>query len=157
MKKILLLSLLTSGMTLTSCDFKDKNGNAPLIENENGELVDNPNYKSEADLKYDERMENIRAAYNSSKVNDGTESITDYETTIEGRKNFTKVFKPKSGAVRIYLLGRDKSTIKLVSGFMSDFSVEQYGNLGYLDTFRKLGFKKVIFNNGSKNVKVINL
>lgn len=53
MKKTLLFSVLMVG--LISCDFKDKNGNAPLVDDGTGKLIDNPNYKSDAQYEYEEK------------------------------------------------------------------------------------------------------
>lgn len=57
MKKILFLSAIYC--VVIGCDFKDSKGNAPLIEDANGNLVDNPNYVS--DQQYQEmEKEKIR-------------------------------------------------------------------------------------------------
>ena len=44
MKKIL---LLVTFIALSSCDMKDKQGNAPLIDDGTGKLIDNPNYHTD--------------------------------------------------------------------------------------------------------------
>lgn len=43
--------LFAVGTLLTACDFKDNSGNAPLIEDENGYLIDNPAYVDPAKEK----------------------------------------------------------------------------------------------------------
>ena len=47
MKKLILLTVLF----LISCDFKDKNGNSPLIEDANGNLIDNPAYIEDSEYE----------------------------------------------------------------------------------------------------------
>lgn len=47
MKKTILFLVLT----LISCDFKDKNGNSPLIEDANGNLIDNPAYTEDSEYE----------------------------------------------------------------------------------------------------------
>lgn len=135
-------------MVFIGC-FEDKNGNAPLVMNEKGYLVDNPDYKTE----YDEKMEPYREAVRQARKDDGTSiDLGNKEPTIEDRENFAKNFKPKSGAATIKLSGKNKTTIEVISGFATEFTAEQFDNLGYYHTFKELGFKKVKFNNGREVV-----
>ncbi|MBT0572778.1 hypothetical protein OKE68_02780 [Riemerella anatipestifer] len=150
-----LLFLVT--LFFISC-FEDKNGNAPLIEDENGYLVDNPNYKTDRELEYDEKMQTARENYRNSKKDDGsTIDLGGRTPTVEDREQFGKNFKPKTGSTTIELIGKEKTTIKLISGFNTDFTLEQYERLNYFDKMRELGFKKAIFNNGRKDFKTYNL
>ena len=59
MKKLFFLGL---AILFTSCSLKDKEGNAPLIEDENGYLVDNPNYHSDAYYKASEIVDSTTEA-----------------------------------------------------------------------------------------------
>ena len=59
MKKLMFLFTILS---LVSCSMKDKEGNAPLIEDENGYLVDNPNYHSDAYYKASEIVDSTTEA-----------------------------------------------------------------------------------------------
>ena len=59
MKKLMFLFTL---LLLVSCSMKDKEGNAPLIEDENGYLVDNPNYHSDAYYKASEIVDSTTEA-----------------------------------------------------------------------------------------------
>lgn len=51
LRKIVFSSFL---FLLLSCDFKDKNGNAPLIDDGTGKLIDNPDYKSDEEYEREE-------------------------------------------------------------------------------------------------------
>ena len=59
MKKLMFLFTI---LLLVSCSMKDKEGNAPLIEDENGYLVDNPNYHSDAYYKASEIVDSTTEA-----------------------------------------------------------------------------------------------
>ena len=59
MKKLMFLFTI---LLLVSCSMKDKEGNAPLIEGENGYLVDNPNYHSDAYYKASEIVDSTTEA-----------------------------------------------------------------------------------------------
>ena len=59
MKKLMFLFTI---LLLVSCSMKDKEGNAPLIEDENGYLVDNPNYHSDAYYKASEIVDSTKEA-----------------------------------------------------------------------------------------------
>lgn len=59
MKKIIFLFTV---ILITSCSFKDKEGNAPLIRDKNGYLVDNPEYKSDAYYKASEIVDSAKEA-----------------------------------------------------------------------------------------------
>ena len=59
MKKLMFLFTILS---LVSCSMKDKEGNAPLIEDENGYFVDNPNYHSDAYYKASEIVDSTTEA-----------------------------------------------------------------------------------------------
>ena len=59
MKKLMFLFTI---LLLVSCNMKDKEGNAPLIEDENGYLVDNPNYHSDAYYKASEIVDSTTEA-----------------------------------------------------------------------------------------------
>lgn len=154
MKKLLLLSIL--GLSLVSCDLKDKNGNAPLIENEKGEFVDNPNYKTDQQIKFDENMQSARAEYKASEKDDGSNITLIKEPTITDRENFAVTFKPKTGKNEITLSGKNK-TIITFTGWNTEYSVEQFGNLDYYSKMKALGFTKVKFSNGQKIVGTKNL
>ncbi|MGV8914381.1 MAG: hypothetical protein ACOH1X_02920 [Kaistella sp.] len=149
MKKLLLLSTL--GLSLVSCDLKDKNGNAPLVENEEGEFVDNPNYKTDQQIKYDENMQSARAEYKASEKDDGSNVTLTKEPTITDRENFAVSFKPKTGKNEITLSGKNKTTIKF-TGWNTEYTLEQFDNLDYFSTMKSLGFTKVLFSNGTKTV-----
>lgn len=56
------LMFLFTILLLVSCSMKDKEGNAPLIEDENGYLVDNPNYHSDAYYKASEIVDSTTEA-----------------------------------------------------------------------------------------------
>lgn len=59
-----LFVILFGSAMLTACDFKDNSGNAPLIEDENGYLIDNPAYvdpvKQDADEKRKEEVKELQ-------------------------------------------------------------------------------------------------
>ncbi|EKB61412.1 hypothetical protein [Bergeyella zoohelcum] len=151
MKRILLVAI--SAMFLVSCDFKDKHGNAPLIEDEQGRLVDNPNYKTDEEWEREEIKQKIKEELEKTRKDDGMSFVAENsEPTAEDRENFAKVFKPRSGKNEISLSGKDKTTITLTSGFNSEFTMEQFNNLNYFEKLRELGFKKVVFSNGKKTV-----
>lgn len=154
MKKFLLIGII--GLSLYSCDFKDKNGNAPLINDGNGNLIDNPEYKTDAEIEYDNKMQPYRDAVESSKKDDGT-ALTLDNYTKEDRVNFSKSFKPKTGRTEVKLSGPDKTTIKLISAFNTELTEEQYDNLGYFNVFKTYGFKKVIISNGIKTFATVEL
>ncbi|SKC12463.1 hypothetical protein SAMN05660477_03166 [Soonwooa buanensis] len=149
MKKIL---LLLSIILLSSCDFKDKNGNAPLIEDANGNLIDNPNYKTKAESEYDEKMQDVREKYKESKTDDGTLNLSTSEPTIKDRESFAENFKPKNAKTEVKLSGKEKTTITLTSAFTTEYTLEQYENLNYFEVLKNLGFKKVVFSNGNKTI-----
>ena len=54
MKKILLFASI---LILTSCEMKDKQGNAPLIDDGTGKLIDNPNYHTDNYYKVEEEYQ----------------------------------------------------------------------------------------------------
>lgn len=145
------------GLSLLSCDFKDKNGNAPLIDDGNGKLIDNPEYKTDAQIEYDEKMQGVRDEYKSAEKDDGTK-IQEYGGyNKEDRLTFAKTFRPKTGSTEVKLSGSDKTTIKLISGFNTELTEEQYEKLGYFNVFKNYGFEKVIISNGKETITTIDL
>ncbi len=153
MKKLLLLSLIPLG--LISCDMKDKEGNASLVEDDKGYLVDNPEYKTDAKYKYDENMAAARSAYKES-MKDGSDVLNqDAENpTISTREVFANTFKPKTGSNKITLSGKDKTTITFSAAFNNDYTPEQFDNLDYFSKLKELGFKKVIISDGEETIAV---
>ena len=155
MKKVILMAII--GLSLICCDFKDKNGNAPLIYDGTGKLIYNPEYKTDAQIEYDEKMQSARDEYELSEKDDGTEIKESGGYNKEDRISFAKNFKPKTGSTEVKLSGSDKTTIKLISGFNTEFTEEQYDKLGYFNVFRNYGFKKVVFSNGKEIITTIDL
>ena len=139
-------------LLLISCDFKDNSGNAPLIEDADGNLVDNPNYKSEEEQNYDVQMQDVREEYKKSEKDDGTSNLPSSEPTVKDREFFAENFKPKTSKTDVMLSGNEKTTITLTSAFTTDYTLEQYENLKYFEVLERLGFKKVIFSNGNKTI-----
>lgn len=137
MKKMLLICLV---LVFNSCSLKDDNGNAPLIMNEEGLLVDNPDFEDNISTEPKEARENYKATFDDVIL----ESNIPLNPTIKDREEFAKVFKPKTGKTEIELSGKDKTTIKL-RGYMVPYTVEQYENLNYYELLKNMGFKKVIF------------
>lgn len=144
MRKVLLLCGL-SGVFI-SCNFKDEKDTSPLIMNEKGYLVDNPNYEVSPEL------EAAREDYKAT-LDDGSSFVSSLsgKPTVGDREKFAETFKPKTGKTEIILEGKDKTTIKL-KGYMVPYTVEQYENLNYFDLLKKMGFKKVIFLFGNETV-----
>ncbi|GEM_PF-4910040 len=147
MRKIIFCLLIVCAV---SCDFKDKNGNAPLIEDADGNLVDNPDYKTAEQEHYDKVLQPSRDALKES-LKDGTEDVVIFnEPTVQDREHFITVFKSKTSAQEMKLSGDEKTTITFISAFNTPYTVEQFDNLHYYDKLRELGFKKVIFSDGVK-------
>ena len=84
MKKLFFLGL---AILFTSCSLKDKEGNAPLIEDENGYLVDNPNYHSDAYYKASEIVDSTTEA-NKDEVKELRKNMKQFVDSLqEAEKN----------------------------------------------------------------------
>ena len=84
MKKLMFLFTILS---LVSCSMKDKEGNAPLIEDENGYLVDNPNYHSDAYYKASEIVDSTTEA-NKEEVKELRKNMKQFVDSLqEAEKN----------------------------------------------------------------------
>ena len=136
---------------------KDKNGNSPLIDDGTGRLIDNPEYKSDDQLRYEDKKAAEKAEFDEAFKDVGANmkkwaNENSAPKTKEERENFAKTFKPKTSKMEISLSGKDKTTIKFTSAFNSEYTVEQFENLGYFSELRFMDFKKVLFSNGKKVV-----
>ena len=84
MKKLIFLFIILS---LVSCSMKDKEGNAPLIEDENGYFVDNPNYHSDAYYKASEIVDSTTEA-NKDEVKELRKNMKQFVDSLqEAEKN----------------------------------------------------------------------
>lgn len=150
MKKLFFSILL---LTLISCDFKDKKGNAPLIEDANGTLIDNPAYSEKTEIDTTTNfVEDTPKKFRVPGVDFEVDEKEEAKIDIEKREDFAKSFKPKTGKNEISLSGKDKTTITFTGTFNTPFTREQFENLNYFDEMKPYGFKKVLFSNGLKIV-----
>ena len=84
MKKLIFLFTILS---LVSCSMKDKEGNAPLIEDENGYFVDNPNYHSDAYYKASEIVDSTKEA-NKEEVKELQKNMKQFaDSLVKADKN----------------------------------------------------------------------
>ena len=84
MKKLMFLFTI---LLLVSCNMKDKEGNAPLIEDENGYLVDNPNYHSDAYYKASEIVDSTTEA-NKEEVKELQKNMKQFaDSLVKADKN----------------------------------------------------------------------
>ena len=159
MKKLLLFSVLS--MSLLSCDFKDKEGNAPLIDDGTGKLVDNPNFKSDAQYEYEEKEAQKKEKFDEafkdvgSNMKKWADSAVAAEKAnpnfaVEKREDFAKSFDCKTGPNELSLSGKKKTIITFTGAFNNELTFEQFENLNYFSELKSLGFEKVILSNGIK-------
>ena len=86
MKKLMFLFTI---LLLVSCNMKDKEGNAPLIEDENGYLVDNPNYHSDAYYKASEIVESTTEA-NKEEVKELQKNMKQFVDSLNQAEKLKK-------------------------------------------------------------------
>ena len=76
-------------LLLVSCNMKDKEGNAPLIEDENGYLVDNPNYHSDAYYKASEIVDSTTEA-NKEEVKELQKNMKQFVDSLNQAEKLKK-------------------------------------------------------------------
>ena len=86
MKKLMFLFTI---LLLVSCNMKDKEGNAPLIEDENGYLVDNPNYHSDAYYKASEIVDSTTEA-NKEEVKELQKNMKQFVDSLNQAEKLKK-------------------------------------------------------------------
>ena len=86
MKKLMFLFTI---LLLLSCSMKDKEGNAPLIEDENGYLVDNPNYHSDAYYKASEIVDSTTEA-NKEEVKELQKNMKQFVDSLNQAEKLKK-------------------------------------------------------------------
>ena len=80
---------LFTSVLLLSCNMKDKEGNAPLIEDENGYLVDNPNYHSDAYYKASEIVDSTTEA-NKEEVKELQKNMKQFVDSLNQAEKLKK-------------------------------------------------------------------
>lgn len=166
MKKLILLTVLF----LISCDFKDKNGNSPLIEDANGNLIDNPAYTE------DNSSESNYDYIDTASISTGTETpkfrvpgedfeltekekkeIADYkkETAIREsneRKQFETDFRnkllDKGMDIKVLVFGKENKKIRLTYVLFNDVWYRKFETLGYFDQIHQRGFTHIELTDG---------
>ena len=164
MKKTILLSVLF----LISCDFKDKNGNSPLIEDANGNLIDNPAYTEEnsSENNYvDTSSISTPTKYPKFKVpgkdyeltDKEKKEIADYkkETAIresKERKQFGIDFRNKmldrNMDVKVLVFGKENKKIRLTYVLFNDVWYRKFETLGYFEQIHQRGFTHIELTDG---------